>query len=1504
MIMNIKPYLFSQMIYVLAVLLLLNVSLMAQDGIPEGTDFRTEEDDLAELQEVDEGAMLSVLGAIRLPVELAESGVASFGLYTPEGQLVRILGQAVRMNAGQHRIYWDGLDLFGNIVPADTELLFKTITNPGLKAYYEFTVGHAQPHQPWGGAVAGEGLDQVYGGWLGDHSTPNAAAAIGDYVVLGCLLAEHGDNVILVDREGNKIWGEKIAGWTGPAELDADGTHAYALIRGNRRIVRFDPLIVDNRERRNTRVNISSGGNDIIAMAAHAGRVHYAALNQEARVNHFRRPRLSINNAEAEPQVLGTTPPIQHYTISPQAAFNQTFSGSGNPQAGINMIRRGDSAFAVIPFNDPVQFGGLIISRIPEAENIQVYALKEGVTYNQMQHSPLSGGGSGGDMDDLLGGGGMGGMLDDMDFSEFDPNWELIGEAEPSGLMNFVSVAEGYVNTAAVYFRAVLRRDVAGDARVRLNAARVVAEPFKALDNPARVEVLTGGVEVRSTGTATRPAWNLRTRHNVSSADPVKIVFDYGRDVDFDGIVFLNPVNDSIIVEKYKGDAVADWKNLSEDDWQEVGHVRGSSSSYLRSMSSSMDDRTHLLSVGRPLRARALRFTVRSGYKTGRWAGSGRGGEGRDNPRRVECEQIVLLQLNNFHEVPAAFRFVTVDGASGETISELEGNDFDIQEMRFAPDGKLFAVISNRLHRAQISEAGFRSLPISDFVFDNPSSMAVSADTIAVGDRGRNAVFLFDHNGRPLSTIGGSERVRLPGAWQPDQVANPQGLAIDSAGKVWVAEQQFAPKRVVRFSRDGTAEKEFFGPPKYGGGGSLDPNLQSFYYRSMEFYLDFEAGTSRLKAKNDAIHWANEMTPTLERGSFDFTGVDTPIYHNGRRYIVGGSAGGTVITIKDDDSDVWRPAAVIGPAHNSIFLEKSVWRDHFAGMNLMDHYFIWCDHNDDGMYQIDEVELFTKEQWEAKGGEGRPPTRGTFGPGLSLVGRYFRTEPYDFTPGGVPLYRFEDFENFSYDQLAPHYRANYTLGGSTSAKPYYGGHRHVMSDGSVIKEAQPYVIQPDGTIKGGPVTTQPSDYLPPINGSVINQFWRFAGGTVSQSPVGEVVAINSNNGYWYLWGAELGMVIGTFFDGSEGGWNSGLRAVRGTDVTGRKHDWEGWGAYFVRADNGNCYAVAGKGFHGISRIEGVDDFQINTARLRVPEAAMPYNARLREVLKERADARGYAMGRDSRKQCWPEHIRRRNMRFQLDGEIEEWGNRADMHRMGGEDSRLVFDVASDDEHLLVAFSGQSRVINHGDDWRNMHNSGFAFEIALRTDGRNRSRDPSNGDIRIIFSKIDGAWTGVLYDYSPGKQGEALRLNSRYATVNISDVRKLTAEQCRVVVLEDTLGVDITDIDGSDDWLETEPSLDAAMNLGLPGSTPARRDQPSAPEGYQDWTAEVAIPWATLGVSGPGSMRIDVGVHDGPDEEGKPGRTYYWSNRATATLGDEALSALINPAAWGYMGRPR
>ena len=74
---------------------------------------------------------------------------------------------------------------------------------------------------------------------------------------------------------------------------------------------------------------------------------------------------------------------------------------------------------------------------------------------------------------------------------------------------------------------------------------------------------------------------------------------------------------------------------------------------------------------------------------------------------------------------------------------------------------------------------------------------------------------------------GGHARI---GAWQPDGMIDPAGIAVDKEGKLWVMEHYAHPKRVSVWNlKDGALVRDFFGPTQYGASGAAidprDPNL-------------------------------------------------------------------------------------------------------------------------------------------------------------------------------------------------------------------------------------------------------------------------------------------------------------------------------------------------------------------------------------------------------------------------------------------------------------------------------------------------------------------------------------------------------------------------------------------------------------------------------------------------------------------------------------------------------
>jgi hypothetical protein len=136
---------------------------------------------------------------------------------------------------------------------------------------------------------------------------------------------------------------------------------------------------------------------------------------------------------------------------------------------------------------------------------------------------------------------------------------------------------------------------------------------------------------------------------------------------------------------------------------------------------------------------------------------------------------------------------------------------------------------------------------------EDPRGITLDGEgNIYISDRGEShQVKVFDTNGKFLRAIGNAG-VPKAGPYDPLRMNNPDGLAVDSQNQLWVTENDYLPKRVSVWTLEGKFLKAFYGPGKYGGGGTLDSNDKTrFYYAdeergTMEFKLDWQKGQSQL----------------------------------------------------------------------------------------------------------------------------------------------------------------------------------------------------------------------------------------------------------------------------------------------------------------------------------------------------------------------------------------------------------------------------------------------------------------------------------------------------------------------------------------------------------------------------------------------------------------------------------------------------------------------------------
>jgi len=247
---------------------------------------------------------------------------------------------------------------------------------------------------------------------------------------------------------------------------------------------------------------------------------------------------------------------------------------------------------------------------------------------------------------------------------------------------------------------------------------------------------------------------------------------------------------------------------------------------------------------------------------------------------------------------------------------------------KFDPQGRLLLVSRNRVVRLNL-EDGKTELVLPESALQDPRGIAFDAQgNLHVADGGPEVVKAFSPDGKLLRTIG-EPGGRQAGTYNPNRIENPQGIAIDARGNLWVAERDYQPKRTSVWSPGGKLLKEFLGPSAYGGGGQVDPRDPSrIYYAGMEFSLDYRSGRWALKRILSRSVRLPEGTPggwerddaagqnafTLTTGSL--SAPDKPVYLNDRQYMVADprGEGGPLLLIGEFRKDRVVPLAVVGNA--------------------------------------------------------------------------------------------------------------------------------------------------------------------------------------------------------------------------------------------------------------------------------------------------------------------------------------------------------------------------------------------------------------------------------------------------------------------------------------------------------------------------------------------------------------------------------------------------------------
>jgi hypothetical protein len=325
--------------------------------------------------------------------------------------------------------------------------------------------------------------------------------------------------------------------------------------------------------------------------------------------------------------------------------------------------------------------------------------------------------------------------------------------------------------------------------------------------------------------------------------------------------------------------------------------------------------------------------------------------------------------------LPKMNQLLWVDAAKRKILGTLTMKD--PRGCAFDSEGRLLVLSGARLLRLEIGENPLSPASSVECVkanLEDPRGIALDdRGTIYISDWGRShQVKVFSSAGQFLRSIGRAGEPAA-GRYDPGHMNHPQGITIDSRNRLWVAEEDFQPKRVSVWSLDGKLIRDFLGSVEYGGGGRLDPRDKTrFYYHGIEFKLDWSKGTDELVA---VFHRPAQGEPDVPDGYGAGGKPDLPLYSQGRQYMANcysshPTQGAPIAMLWLMEDQRARPVAALGDAHSWSLLRKDIFKPRWpAGVDLKDDQrqtpamFSWSDLNANGQVDPDEVTF-----WKARSG--------------------------------------------------------------------------------------------------------------------------------------------------------------------------------------------------------------------------------------------------------------------------------------------------------------------------------------------------------------------------------------------------------------------------------------------------------------------------------------------------------------------------------------------------------
>jgi hypothetical protein len=776
---------------------------------------------------------------------------------------------------------------------------------------------------------------------------------------------------------------------------------------------------------------------------------------------------------------------------------------------------------------------------------------------------------------------------------------------------------------------------------------------------------------------------------------------------------------------------------------------------------------------------------------------------------------------------------LVVDPEAGVTVDVIPLP----QPGALALDGKeLVAASGNKLVRVDVASNAVSPLFVLPFA---PRGVCAGPGGFYVTGEADSTVKVYARDGRLVKSLG-EPGGAYEGAWRPERLVRPAGVALAPDGALWVAEDRRNPKRLSKWdAASGRCVYDKVGCPAYGSpGAGFDPEQASRWLgQRCQWEVDAASGRAKIVSvlQKEEGHLHGKIEECL---NYRF------VHAAGRTFVLGMYKGTLISELMPDGS--LKDLALISCPHSLLYGME--WKYVPAFCDTVERRFskakreqkygdescryvgaLWVDRDGDGDFDADEFQFTPEGSKLSSFGWGvrlndltlRLPYRSENG-----VERVLALRPEGFNACGAPDYSFERALAEAAplkDELPPDSRSllETTLNDTR---------------GNIVVNTAPFMfsVADDGRLNwlfANRWTNVHGSHNAPLPKPGELQGVLFGLGTAPLDKEGDVMVFVGNHGRFFVMTTD-GIYLDEMFQDCR------VAEVVGPGLIGG----EAFGGNFEYDRAGKRYVLqAGSSGYRLYTLKGLDQVVRSAGEIAVtPEMLAAAARRGQEAARASASPKQAILGRVAA-----------GAKANLGARpaAAEWESGSWKIRVRG---------AADEKNLCLQYevSDPSPWVNNGKDWTQLFKTGDCVDLQLGTDERAPAarKSAAPGDLRLLIAPFGGKPLAVLYRYRLTEKAGAspVEFASPWRSEKVDDVRKLEGAAVSVQVSEG---------------------------------------------GYR---LEAAVPLAALGlerVAGR-TLRGDFGVIFG-DRLGTINLSrVYWSNQATGLVNDVPGETMLSPDLWG------